>query len=147
MTDYYKEKLQQGTEFQDFVAVVLMENLGLPVSCFNSKKYQYEFGENRQGLEIKFDDRFKETGNLYIEVAEKTNAENKNFIPSGIFRSDNSWLYVIGDYQKLFIFGKSTLKHLYNSGRYKEVEIPTSKGFLLKDCECQKYAEKVITIC
>jgi len=146
MTEYYKEKLAQGTEFQDFIALTLLDNLGFPLSCFNSKKYQYQFGENRQGVEIKFDDRFKETGNLFIEIAEKTNAINKDFIPSGIMRNDNSWLYVIGNYQNVFIFGKTTLKHLYKSGRYRQVEIPTSKGFLLDTESVRKYAEKTIII-
>lgn len=132
MNKYYKEKLEQGQEYQDFVSVVMIEKLKIPLSFFGSKKYQYGVGENQQGIEIKFDDRLEETGNLYIEVAEKTKAENQQYISSGVMRNDNTWLYLIGNYNEIFIFDKKILKRMYLSRKHKEVEIPTSKGFLLK---------------
>jgi hypothetical protein len=77
-------------------------------------------------------------------VSEKSNADNVNFINSGIYRNDNTWLYIIGNYKILFIFGKSTLKLMYKSKRYREVEIPTSKGFLVPKVDAEKYALKII---
>lgn len=145
MTEYYAEKLQQGLEFQDFVTDILFNELFIPLSTYQSKKYQLK-GENKQGIEIKFDDRYKETGNLYIELSEKSNANNINYINSGINRDDNTWLYIIGDYSILYIFGKTILKGMYLSGKYKEVNIPTSNGFLIPRADAEKYALKIIKI-
>jgi hypothetical protein len=145
MTEYYAEKLQQGLEFQDFVTDILFNELFIPLSTYQSKKYQLR-GENKQGIEIKFDDRYKETGNLYIELSEKSNAMNLNFVDSGINRSDNTWLYIIGDYNILYIFGKTILRGMYSSKKYKEVNIPTSKGFLISKTDAEKYALKIIKI-
>jgi hypothetical protein len=143
MTDEYKEKLQAGLEFQDYVSDVLINELGIPVTSYNSVKYQYR-GENRQGLEIKYDRRYSDTGNLYIEIAEKSNANNYSFVKSGIYRDDNTWLYIIGDYNKLFIFGKRTLILMHESNKYKYVEIGTSKGFLVPNKKAEKLSLKVI---
>lgn len=145
MTPYYKEKLQQGLEYQDFITSILAKELAIPLSTFNSKQYQYNCGENMQGVEIKFDDMYKKTGNLYIEIAEKTNANNISFVSSGIFRNDNTWLYVIGDYSTIYIFGKNILQRVYNANIHKRVEIATSKGFLINKEFAEKWALKIIT--
>jgi len=130
MTPYYKEKLEQGLTYQDFVIHELY-NIGLPVVNYGSREYQRMFGENKAGIEIKYDTRFRETGNFYIEVAEKTNPKNPFFVPSGIYRNDNSWLYLIGDYQSIFIFSKLQLQKVHQSKQYTEKEIATSKGFVI----------------
>lgn len=143
MTEYYAKKLPQGLEFQDFVTDKLMDILGISLSTYQSKKYQLK-GENRQGIEIKFDDRMKTTGNLYIETEEKSNPDNMCFVRSGIYRDDNTWLYIIGDYSTLFIFGKQTLRNMDTMGNYRKVEIPTSRGFLIPLESANKYALKVL---
>jgi ribosomal protein L37AE/L43A len=130
MNEDYKGKYIEGLEYQDFIAEKFYE-IGIPIVSYGSKKYQYTKGENRNGIEIKYDMKFKDSGNLYIEIAEKQNENNENYVTSGIFRNDNSWLYVIGDYEEIFIFGKKHLQAIYKQNRYKEVETPTSKGFLL----------------
>lgn len=142
--DYYDECLQKGLEFQDFIATVLIKEIGIPLSSLSSKKFQYSVGENLQGIEIKFDDKLKNTGNVYIEVKEKSNPKNKNYVDSGIFRSDNSWLYIIGDYNCIYIFGKQFLKLLYNSKRYREITTDTSIGFLINSSDADKYCLKKI---
>lgn len=141
---YYKEKLEGALEFQDFVLSTLHAN-GLSVVQFSSKKYQIEHGETSGGIEIKHDEMYKKTGNLYIEIAEKAHPSNKNYAYSGIYRNDNSWLYAIGDYETFFIFAKSTLKLLHRSKthEYQRKEIPTSKGFLLPHKDAEKFAAKV----
>jgi len=147
MTEYYKEKLEQGLEYQDFVINILIQELGIPLAMYGSRKYQWKQGENKQGVEIKFDDRYKKTGNIYIEVAEKTNANNPNYIASGIMRDDNTWLYLIGNREIIYIFTKKMLKGLYSSGKYfRLVETPTSRGFLLDGLSAKKYSAKIIHI-
>ena len=145
MNQYYQEKLGEGLHFQDFVVEELYK-IGLPIISYSSKEYQNMIGENKAGLEIKLDNKYKTTGNLYIEIAEKTKAENPNYIRSGIYRSDNTWLYLIGDYEKIYIFAKSFLVQLHNCGKYREIEIPlkTSKGYLLPEKQAIKYCAKII---
>jgi len=127
---YYNDMLKKGLSYQDFVVEKLYD-IGLPIISYASKEYQIKFGENKCGFEIKFDDRLEETGNFYIEIAEKSNSNNFNFIPSGIYRADNTWLYLQGNYKKIYIFAKNQLRKLYESNQYKKIEISTSQGFLL----------------
>jgi len=145
ITEYYKNCLEKGLEYQDFVTDILLNEIGVSLSNYSSKKFQLK-GENKQGIEIKFDDLYKATNNIYIEIAEKSNANNENFVNSGIFRNDNTWLYVIGDYDYIFIFGKSFLINMYYSKRFKEIETMTSKGFLIPSDEAKKYCLKLIII-
>lgn len=144
MTPYYKEKLEQGLYYQDFVVEKLYD-AGLPLISYSSKKYQQIIGENKAGFEIKNDTLFRKTGNFYIEIAEKSNANNPNFIKSGIFRNDNTWLYIMGDMIEVYIFSKKQLQILYNAKKYKKVKTPTSIAFLLPVADAIKhYAIKII---
>lgn len=114
MTDYYKSKYQQGQEYQDFIADQLRKHDPcIIVSAYSSRKYQMEHGESSCGIEIKLDMRIKDTGNLYFEVAEKSNPSLLDYSPSGIMRDDNTWLYLIGDYDHAWIFSKNQLKQIY----------------------------------
>ena len=147
MTDYYREKLEEGKLFQDWIQKKLLHH-GLIVMLNTSEKYQKDIGESLSGIEIKKDTRFKETGNLFIEVAEKSDPLYPNYIPSGIYRNDNSWLYCIGDYQEVFLLPKKILQILYEDKinnkpgtEWRGIEtrtIATSKGMLLPI----NYAEK-----
>lgn len=136
MTEYYKGKLEAGLEYQDFIAEQLRKgNPCIIVGPYSSKKYQNEFGESMSGIEIKYDMRMKETGNLYFEVAEKSNAELPDYTASGIMRDDNTWLYLIGDYERAFLFSKKQLKNIYSQEQYypqrgiRKIQTPTSIGF------------------
>lgn len=146
MTENYAKCLEKGLLFQDFIMNLFMKELGIPISNFSSKKYQYKVGENIQGIEIKFDDRYKDTNNIYIETKEKSNPNNLKFVISGIYRDDNSWLYVIGNYNEVFVFGKSHLVLMHKSHKYREIKTSTSVGFLLPKKEAEKYCLKKIII-
>ena len=108
----------EALEFQDFVVDLLLKELGLCISNYSSRYYQQKYGENKQGIEIKLDKRILETGNISIEVAEKSKASNELWIPSGILRADNTWLYLQGNYEIVFVFSKSLLQGIYEA-RYK----------------------------
>jgi hypothetical protein len=146
MTENYKEMLQKGLEYQDFVTDVLINELGIALSSYGSTKYQYTKGENKQGFEIKFDDKYKATNNLYIETEEKSNKLNLYFVASGIFRNDNTWLFVIGNYEEIFIFSKKHLKLMFASKKFRSVETETSKGFLINKINAENYCIKKIVI-
>lgn len=138
MTDYYKEKLESGLEYQDFISDQLRKcDPCIIISAYSSRRYQNDRGESASGIEIKHDMKMKDTGNLYIEVAEKSNAALPDYTPSGIMRNDNTWLYLIGDYEQAFLFSKNQLKAIYaDKANYRQRGISektnsTSLGFVL----------------
>lgn len=141
--EYYRKQLAAGVEFQDHVCEVLY-GIGLPIVGYQSKKNQYKVGENITGIEIKFDDIYARTRNLWIEVAEKSNPENKKYVPSGIYRDDNSWLYVIGNYAEMFIFSHTMLRGVRGKYDERENDTKTSCGFLMPRNDAISYAAKVI---
>lgn len=144
---YYSQQLSDGLEYQDFVAEQLY-HIGLPLFNYASKKFQQEMGENKLGVEIKLQKRFAETGNLWIEIAEKSDPANYSYIASGIFRNDNTWLFVTGDTSVIYIFAKTFLKKLVECGKFKIIEnkTKTSKGILMCKTDADKYAAKIIYI-
>ena len=136
---------EEGLEFQDFVANLLLAELGIVLTSYTSQRYQWLHGENRQGIEIKLDRRIHETGNVSIEVAEKTRADVPTWTPSGIMREDNAWLYVQGNPAIVLVFGKATLRLLYEKryqGKTWEPK-PTIRTFLLPLPEAERLALKV----
>lgn len=140
---YYAEKLEQGLEFQDVVTRALYQR-GIVVIGYASRRFQVERGENMLGAEIKRDGRFRETGNLCIETSEKAHPNNAKFVPSGIFRVDNSWLFVIGDEETIYIFSTKYLRLL--APRFTLYETPTSIGFLMPVADAERYAIRRIDI-
>ena len=137
MTEMYAENLKKGLEYQDFITDRLMRE-GIFIGAYSSKKYQYERGESASGIEIKFDGKMKETGNLYFEIAEKSCAANFDYSPSGIMREDNSWAYLIGDYSEAFLFSKKQLRNLLLLPEIKkdylemtDRQTETSRGFTI----------------
>lgn len=140
---YYAEKLEQGLVFQDVITRALYQR-GIVIVGYSSRRFQNAEGENMLGAEIKRDGNFRETGNLYLEIAEKANPKNRNFIPSGIFRNDNSWLFVIGDEQTVWVFSTKYLRML--CCRYREVKSPTSVGRLMPLKDADKYSIRRIDL-
>ena len=143
-----KTLFEEGMEFQDYVADLLMQQLGFPLTSYTSKKYQCDIGENRQGVEIKLDTRCAgptATGNVSIEVAEKTSADVAMWTPSGIMRKDNTWLYVQGNYHRVYVFGKQILKLVYLKSYQSDViEVkPTLKVFRISVEEAERIALKI----
>lgn len=136
MTEEYINKFQEGLEYQDFVIQRLCQG-GIVLSAYSSRSFQNSNGETVQGVEIKLDKRFKETGNLYFEVSEKSSPDKPNYTPSGIFREDNTWLYLIGDREQAYMFTINMLRQLYSQRSYwqrygiEEKQTPTSTGFIL----------------
>lgn len=140
---YYLKKLEEGMQFQDVVTQALYQR-GIVVVGYSSRRFQNSHGENMLGAEIKRDGNFRDTGNLYIEVAEKSHPDNPSYVASGIMRADNSWLFVIGDELDIWIFSTKYLRMLKD--RYRHTETPTSRGFLMPVGEANKYAIRKISL-
>jgi hypothetical protein len=145
---YYNDMLKVGLQYQDFMCDLLYQ-LGIPLLSYSSKMYQIKKGENKAGFEIKFDQMFARTGNLWIEFEERS-VTDKPYIQSGIFRDDWTWLYLIGDYSTIFIFPKKFLRAYFTAcqqnGKIRILENnrKTSKGFLLSRADAEYYAILII---
>jgi len=139
-----------GEKFQDFVCIELAKH-GIYLQNINSKKFQFDTGENLQGWEIKYDGRCtgengkKASGRLSIEVAEKTNKNNLYYVNSGIYRGDNSWLYIQGCYTVIYIFSVTMLRLLYESNEFDIHEKDTVKSFYLTFEDADRYCAKKLT--
>lgn len=144
---YRKNKIESGQLYQDFIIDVFSNRLGMPISVYGSRAYQLTVGESRQGVEIKHDEKYSTTGNLWIELSEKARPRPGDYAASGIHRDDNTWLYVIGNYDTVFVFAKNILVLMSKSGRYHKLEngTKTSWGYLLPDEDARKYAARILT--
>ena len=125
--------------------------IGFPICLFTSQKYQH-IGESLAGVEIKYDSKSASTGNLYFETHEKSRAEQAEWFESGILRNDNTWLWCIGDTEKLYLIGKKHLRLTYERNLDRVIttsfqfrETATSKGFTLSsDFVTKRLALKII---
>lgn len=61
------ETYEEAMEYQDFIIDILTSYLGLVVSNYSSRKYQFGKGESRQGIEIKLDKRISPQGYVWTE--------------------------------------------------------------------------------
>lgn len=121
---------EDGLQFQDFVLELLLREKGLPLSLYSSREYQRR-GESKQGIEVKLDGRMLDTPNVSIEVGEKKYRSQAEYIPSGILRNDNTWLYLQGNYRLVLAFAKKDLIAAHNSGKYTIRDLPTIRKFHL----------------
>lgn len=140
---YYSQQLEDGLVFQDIVTQALYQR-GIIVVGYASRRFQRSHGENLLGAEIKNDKKFRATGNVYIEIAEKAHPDRPNYTPSGIMREDNSWLYVIGDERTFWIFATVYLRKLVT--RWPRTQTHTSVGHLMPVSEANKYAIRKIEV-
>ncbi len=125
---------------------LMLQVLRFPVTTYSSRHYQTTVGEGPAGVAIKHDEMYEQTGNLWIEVAEKARPRAGDYAPSGVFRDDNSWLYIIGNYDIVFVFAKVALQGLARSQRFRILEnkTRTSQGFLLSDDVARRLAVRVL---
>lgn len=153
MDTYYRKSYRKGRSYEEFLEERCTE-FGFILDIYKDMEEQYNIGESKHGVEIKFDEKFSSTNNLYIEYAERTST-NKEYRDSGILRNDNTWLWMIGDQNITFLFTKKMLKKLMNEnieskdepGYYykrQHITTPTSKGYLISIDDAFENCEKVI---
>jgi hypothetical protein len=114
--------LTDGEIYQDFVANELLRRHQIHIDYYRTRHEQYDIGESVQGYEVKLDQRCTDTGRLSIEIAEKTKAANCLWVPSGIYRKDNTVYYVQGNYIVFYVFLKSVLVGLHPHYKLTETE-------------------------
>lgn len=138
-TDYFKEKLQAGHEFEVWVEQEFNKE-NIEIGSFLDEEGQYS-GENKFGIEIKHDMKLAETGNIYIEYQERLE-NSKKWVNSGVLKEDNTSYWIIGSPKEYYIFKKGDLVNLYTAiivpnkkvqgcKLVAEKENQTSKGFIM----------------
>ncbi len=140
----FQRDLQAGNEYADFVQHVLWHR-GYFFILHRSAKYQWSLGESIGGNEIKLDRRFRETGNLYIETAERRTTDGTSrWRPSGICDNPPPRIYTIGDERTIFILPVSWLLHIRS--RCEPHDGDTQRGFKLPVDRAAKGAIDVIEV-
>jgi len=140
-------KHKKGLEFESFIMDWFCNQKNINLSHYTLLKEQFEKGENRQGIEIKNDQKFSETGNLFISV-ERDYGYKK--YPSGIYK-EQSWLYVIGNKTEFYIFSTKQLKQYYEENKpalfngFKTEKNGIEKGFLLNKKQADQICIEKIT--
>lgn len=122
--------LELGIQYQDFCQNVLQQ-YGLHFVCFTSKYDQFNIGESPQGVEVKLDQLCTTTRRLSIETHEKSKASVQKWRDSGIYRYDNTWCYVQGNYDVIFVFSVKHLRWQEQYGGHKTHETQTIRAFYL----------------
>lgn len=145
----HADALAVGENYQDFVASVLRDRLGIVLHFLCTRQEQYDIGETKEGYEIKLDQWCTTTGRLSIEVGEKTRVDLPIFTPSGIMRNDNTVFYVQGNRARIWVFRKALLQHIYQVGGYPIIanRPPTIQKFYLPLARANTLAENVLMIC
>jgi hypothetical protein len=100
-------------QFQDQVYSYFKEEWKWHISHHTSLKKQFELGENVQGIEIKHDQKFCKTGNIFISV--KRTYPYQEDKTSGIMKEHNKRFFVIGDKHKFYIFSLQKLRRYYEN--------------------------------
>jgi hypothetical protein len=130
---YYDAQRRLGEAFEGYVLERFRAE-GLEVGRHTTAALQLSRGDlvvEGQDLEVKFDRLFASTGNLYIETAEKRNADRVGWTPSGVCAASAAVWYGIGDYRDFFLFQRVTLRDVARTARPIEIAMKTSRGFLL----------------
>lgn len=127
--EYTKDHMEAAYRYQDFATDVLYE-FGIPICCYSSMKWNIEKGESRAGVEIKNDNKFSQSGNLYFETHEKR-ADATEWVESGLLRDDNTTFYFIGDYTRAWLFSKKQLLALIKNPQFERKETLTSKAVVI----------------
>jgi len=112
-------KQHKGLAFEDWVYNKLRDEWGLNLTHCTTKDEQYYFGENYQGWEIKNDQTFNKTNNLYISVERRYNQEK--IYPSGIYKDQKipQRFYVIGNKKECYVFSTKLLKQYFEKKKLK----------------------------
>ena len=101
------DTVDAGHAFEDYACDRIAES-GITLRTYKSAAMQLGVGESRAGFEFKLDAGHRRYGHLSIEVAERRRASGL-WVPSGIFRDDNTWLYIQGDTSLFWVLFKPAL--------------------------------------
>lgn len=136
-----KNSFADGLEFQDFIIESVARACGFIIQQYASKYYQIKRGESIQRCEIKLDNLCTRTGRLSIEVSEKTNADQDDYMPSGIFSPTQPLFYIQGNRERSYLFATKDLVTYSINAEYHQERTITAFYMPFDD------ADKLCIIC
>lgn len=145
MSDYYTVQRALGEAYERYI-VARLHREGIPIVRHETQAAQFAHGDVRIGadhVEIKLDQQFAVTTNLYIETAEKRRREQATWTPSGIFSRSTARWYGIGDYRDWFLFEREHLRQNARAERLLTIARGTSQGYLMRSSERLTLAVRV----
>lgn len=131
--DYY-ECLHEAQEFEQFWCEVIEHKLHLKLTRIRAKQNQSRFlCDTKEGFEFKHNRGIEKYKGVFIEVRQKMDKDDPDFMPSSIGKKDNAWMYCIGDFNNLYFVPKKILIGEYESQKYeiKPNKDGTALGFRL----------------
>ena len=130
----FQKQLKDSQEFVNYWVEIIQRKICLKLNPIHSVTLQQKvLCDTQEGIEFKFDRIMKSSGNFWIEFEEKHHPDQEEYIPSGILRKDNTWLWAVGDFETLYFFPKKALLSEYRKGcsRVLPNDKKTSRAFLL----------------
>jgi hypothetical protein len=140
----FQQKLEDSKEFVNYWIEIICRKLCLKLTpVYSSNLQKKSLCDTQEGIEFKWDDIQGDTKNFWIEFKEKHNPAQEEYVNSGILRKDNSWLWAIGDFEKLYFLPKRALLNEHKTKKWEEKENhkKTSWGMVLP-----QYRAKEISI-
>jgi hypothetical protein len=134
---------EKGCRYQDFICDELADaSPPIIIQNYCSEMWQVTKGENRQGIEIKNDDRHRETGRMSFEIGERKNLD-RPWVKSGIYSP--SLYYLQGDYRHALLFKTAVLRAYVEQMKPEIVEHnpPTIRKFYIGVMEARRLAERI----
>jgi len=110
----HDKSLELGNLYEDIIGYLMFYLYGIKIHFYRTKEEQFTIGESEEGLEVKLDLWCMKSRRLSIETGEKTSLSQREFIPSGIMRQDNTKLYAQGDFTRCWVFFKKNLVSYFN---------------------------------
>lgn len=132
---YHKNMLELGLEYQDNVAKYMMKYHHMPIVYYTSYKEQWR-GESLNGIEVKFDARSTETGNIFM----LTKIKNKSGVwqKSGIYKEDNTIWFIIGNHNEAWMVSKHILLQIVKTCHEVENNTGECMGYLIPRAKMDK---------
>lgn len=145
----YQRDLAIGLAYEEHVYAVFRA-LGEVLHPCRTIVEQCSVGENRERCEIKKDQRFRETGNLFVETDERPDVRSR-WARAGIYHYAQPRWFAIGDERTIRLFVAATLRALLPPALgdvfcgFRKAITPTAAGYLLPvraaDRKCQARLE------
>ena len=127
----FAERLAAGKEFEE-TASKFLTSLGWPIGLHFSAKGQWEMGESAAHVEIKNDNKFPETGNLFIETRERRDSSGlSQWRNAGIYDASDPWFFLIGNPSVLWLLSVRWLRLMHQTEKYRKITLETAEGFVI----------------
>lgn len=133
----HPERHAVGVAYERYVVIERIQAEGHAIRGHDTAREQLAHGDawlvGKGGIEIKFDQRYHVTNNLYIETEQKMRPTDPAWLASSLFAEARYRWFGIGDYGDFYVFRRADLIAFAKSATCRIVEnaVATGRGFLI----------------